>query len=283
MISALFKTLFKGTFLKKLRTIMKIQFPLIALCLLPLTAQNAFAKDESTYTSSAELGFLFKSGNTKSGDVKAAFNLKHEKGQWRNLLKINALAKKTELENEAGEDEFESTDNKWDINTQTNYSLQEDGKNYLYANIAYEQDKFSGFVSQSSLSAGWGRHFWETETSSFFADIGPGIKYDTLRAIPATDTTTATGEESNTSAIIQAQAIYTAKINEHVEFKQYFVAKQALESNKNSAYRSESSITTKLIESLQFKFSFRVDYDTEVEAEYENTNTETSATLIYSF
>lgn len=264
---------------------MKTKLTLVALCLLPLTTQYAFAeeKKESTYTTSAELGFLFKSGNTKSGDIKAAFNLKHEKGQWRNVVNINALAKKTELKDDSGNEEFTTTDNKWDIITQSNYSLHEDGKNYLYANIAYEQDKFSGFVSQSSLSAGWGRHFWETETSSLFADVGPGIKYDTLRAIPATGTTAAIGEESETAAIIQAQMLYTAKINDYVEFKQYFVAKQAVESDKNSAYRSESSITTKLIESLQFKFSFRVDYDTEVEAEFENTNTETSATLVYSF
>jgi putative salt-induced outer membrane protein YdiY len=262
---------------------MKTKLTLAALCLLPLTTTYAFAEKESSYETSAELGFLFKSGNTKSGDIKAAFNLKHEKGQWRNVLNVNALAKKTELENDAGEEEFQTTDNKWDINTQTNYSLEKDGKNYLYANLAYEQDKFSGFVSQSSLSAGWGRHFWETETSSFFADIGPGIKYDTLRAIPATDKTPAIAETSETATIIQAQALYTAKINDYVEFKQYFVAKQAVDSDKNSAYKAESSITTKLIESLQFKFSFSVDYDTEVEAEFENTNTETSVTLVYSF
>jgi len=263
---------------------MKTKLTLAALCLFSLTAHNTHAaEEESTYTSSAELGFLFKTGNTKSGDIKAAFNLKHEKGQWRNVVNINALAKKTEITDEAGDDEFETTDNKWDIITQTNYSLHKDGKNYLYANLAYEQDKFSGFVSQSSLSAGWGRHFWENETSSFFADVGPGVKYDTLRAISATSTTPAIGETSETAAIIQAQMLYTAKINDYVEFKQYVVAKQALESDKNSAYRAESSITTKLIESLQFKFSFRIDYDTDVEPEFENTNTETSVTLVYSF
>lgn len=266
---------------------MKTKLTLIALCLLPLSTQYAFAEtveeDKSTYTTSAELGFLFKSGNTKSGDIKAAFNLKHEHGHWRNALNINALAKKTELENDTGEDEFTTTDNKWDLIAQTNYSFQKKGKNYLYANVAYEQDKFSGFVSQSSLSAGWGRHFWESKKSSFFADIGPGVKYDTLRAIPANGTTPAIAETSETAAIIQAQALYTAKINDFVEFKQYLVAKQALESEKNSAYRSETSISTKLIESLQFKFAFRVDYNTDVEPGFENTNTETSATLVYSF
>ncbi len=223
---------------------------------------------------------LFKTVNTKSGDIKAGLNLKHEEGQWLNSLAFNALAKKLEKEDDVtGKDSFESTDNKWDILGQTNYSLEEGGKNYLYGNLFYQQDKFSSFSYQTSFSAGWGRHWWETETSSFFADIGPGVKYDVIRAIPEA----AISEDGEVAVIMQAQALYTRQINEFVEFKQYFVAKQAFEADKNSVYKSETSLTTKLIDSLQFKFAFRVDYDTEVEPGFEKTNTETSVTLVYSF
>jgi putative salt-induced outer membrane protein YdiY len=265
---------------------MNTKLTLAALCLLPLSTQFAMAEEaseESAYTMSAELGFLFKSGNTKSGDIKAGFNLKHEKDQWLSLFSVNAIAKKLEEENAAGEKEFNTTDNKWDIAAQTNYSLEADGKNYLYGSVAYQQDKFSGFVSQSSLSAGWGRKWHETKTTSFFADIGPGVTHDVHRTEGVNGTPEYVAENSDTNAIIQAQALYTNKINDFVEFKQYLVAKQALESGKNSIYKSETSLTTKLIDSLQFKFALRVDYDTEVAAEYENTNTETSVTLVYSF
>ena len=268
---------------------MKSKIAIAALLLLPFSGQYALAEEATTeeasaFTISAELGMLFKTGNTKSGDIKAALNIKHEEGQWLNLLAFNALAKKLEEEDEVtGKDSFESTDNKWDILGQTNYSLEEGGKNYIYGNAYYEQDKFSGFSYQTSASVGWGRHWWETETSSFFADVGPGVKYDVIRRIDATPTTPAIAETTETAAIIQAQALYTRQINEFVEFKQYFVAKQAFESDKNSVYKSETSLTTKLIDSLQFKFAFRVDYDTEVEEGFENTNTETSVTLVYSF
>ncbi|WP_057830709.1 DUF481 domain-containing protein [Colwellia sp. TT2012] len=261
---------------------MKSKIAAAALLLLPFTGQYALAEEvaeeKSSFTISAELGMLFKTGNTKSGDIKAGLNIKHEAGRWLNSLAFNALAKKLETE-----DEFQSTDNKWDILGQSNYSLEEGGKNYLYGSAYYEQDKFSSFQYQTSASFGWGRHWWETETSSFFADIGPGVKYDVIRASDATDTKLAMEEYSETAAIVQAQALYTKQINDFVEFKQYFVAKQALESGKNSIYKSETSLTTKLMESLQFKFSFRVDYDTEVEQGFENTNTETSVTLVYNF
>jgi putative salt-induced outer membrane protein YdiY len=267
---------------------MKSKIAAAALILLPLTGQYALAEEavveeKPALTVSAELGFLFKTGNTKSGDIKAGINLKHEKDQWLNLLAFNAIAKKIETQDENGNDVFESTDNKWDIAGQSNYSLEEGGKNYLYGSAFYQQNKFNSFAYQTSASLGWGRHWLETETSSFFADIGPGVKYDVIRAEEATATTLAVEEYSETAAIVQAQALYTKQINDFVEFKQYFVAKQAVESEKNSYYRAETSLTTKLIESLQFKFSFLVEHDTEVEAGFENTNTETSVTLVYSF
>ncbi|WP_019029363.1 DUF481 domain-containing protein [Colwellia piezophila] len=268
---------------------MKSKIAIAALLLSPLSGQYALAEDEaeveekSALTVSAELGFLYKTGNTKSGDIKVGINLKHEKDQWLNMLAFNALAKKLETEDENGKDVYESTDNKWDILGQSNYSLEEGGKNYLYGSAFYQQNKFNSFAYQTSASLGWGRHWIDNETSSFFADIGPGVKYDVIRAEPATATTIATEEYSETAAILQVQALYTNKINDFVEFKQYFVAKQAVESDKNSYYRSETSLTTKLIDSLQFKFSFLVEHDTEVETGFENTNTETSVTLVYSF
>jgi len=268
---------------------MKSKIAAATLILLPFTGQYALAEDtaveeKSALTASAELGFLYKTGNTKSGDIKVAVNLKHEKDQWLNMLAFNALAKKLEKTDEVtGDDSYESTDNKWDILGQTNYSLEEGGKNYLYGSAFYQQNKFNSFEYQTSASVGWGRHWWENETSSFFADVGPGVKYDVIRAVPATDADPAVAEYTETAAIVQAQALYTNQINEFVEFKQYFVAKQAVESEKNSYYRSETSLTTKLIESLQFKFSFLVEHDSEVEEGFEKTNTETSVTLVYSF
>ena len=248
---------------------MNRKIALSTLCFLPLVSYTATAADEKPeLTASAELGFLYQTGDTKSADIKAGLTVNHQKEKWRSVVSFNILAKK--LENE--DDEFESTANKWDISAQTNYTIGEAGKNYLYGNLAHEQDKFSGYESQSSFSAGWGRHWFESKTSSFFADIGPGIKHDV-----------ALDGESNTNLIIQAQALYQHKFNENVKFKQSFIARQATESGDNSAYKSETSVTAKLIDSLQLKFALRIDYDTEVATGSENTNSETSMTLIYSF
>jgi len=109
--------------------------------------------------------------------------------------------------------------------------------------------------------------------SSFFADIGPGYKRDVLKD----------PSETKSSFIVQAQALYLRKINEHVEFKQTLSAKYAPKTGENSKYQAESSITTKLIETLQLKFSFKIDHNTEVADGTKRTDTETAVTLVYSF
>ncbi|MEH6595151.1 MAG: DUF481 domain-containing protein [Colwellia polaris] len=251
-----------------------------AICCMPLiaAAEEATApKAKSPYTASAELGMLFKTGDTKSADVKAGFDFTHEAAAWKSTLNLGLLVKKSEEEDENGEDHFETSDQKWTVVGQTNYTIDKASPNYIYGNASYEDDRFSSFDNQSSISAGWGRRWYETEKTTLDADIGPGFKRD---VVSATDTDP---EEVNTAFIVQAQALYTRELNEHVLFKQLFVAKYAPKSDANSTYKARTSIATKLLETLQLKFSFTVDYNTDVDEDKENLNTETAMTLVYSF
>tara|TARA_R110000744_G_scaffold71595_7_gene144355 strand:+ start:2122 stop:2901 length:780 start_codon:yes stop_codon:yes gene_type:complete len=251
-----------------------------ALCFMPLMAlaEEATApKVKSPYTASAELGMLFKTGDTNSADIKSGFDFTHEEAAWKSTVTLGLLIKKSEQEDENGEEHFITSDQKWTAVGQTNYNIDKTSPNYIYGNISYEDNRFSNFKSQSSISTGWGRRWFETEKATLDADVGPGYKRDVIRA---TDTQP---EETKTAFIIQAQALYKREINEHVLFKQLLVAKYAPESGENSTYKARTSITTKLLETLQLKFSFTLDYNTDVEDGKENVNTETAMTLVYSF
>jgi len=259
---------------------------LIVLFLLPLTVfaeevlETAIAVTPE-YTLSAELGFLYKTGNTRSTDMKAGLNLRHEKNQWVSEVAFNYLGKKLETEsvdnNGATETNFLTTDNKWNITTQTNYTISPEGKNYLYGNVTYEEDEFSSFEKQSSVSIGWGRNWYKTKKASLFADVGPGYKHDVIRESGSVM------KHNQDAFIIQAQALYLRKINDFVELRQLFVAKYALDTEENSIYKAETSVTTKLIESLQLKFTLTIDHNTDVEEGFDNTDTQTAMTFVYSF
>lgn len=249
----------------------------LAVCCAPLFTVAEQAKEKPAITSSAELGFLYKTGNTKSADVKAGYDLKYEKDLWRSTLALDLLIKKTDVEDINGDKHLETTDQKWIAESKTNYTLDKNTNSYVYGDVYYEDSRFSGFDNQSTISAGWGREWYKTEVASFFADIGPGYKRDVTMATATEPSVT------NTAFIVQAQALYLRKINEHVDFKQSLTIKYAPESGESSRYRAETSITTKLIQTLQLKFAFKVEHNTEVEEGFEQTDTQTAITLVYSF
>lgn len=240
--------------------------------------KTKYVKIKPILTGSAELGFLYKTGNTNSGDMKTGLDLRFAKDRWLSLLNIDFLIKKADkTDKDTGDIHFKTTDKKWTVASQTNYSLDNSEKHYIYGNIWYEENEFSSFVNQSSVSTGWGRHWYKTNKASLWGDIGPGFKRDQRKA------TTTEPEKTITSWIIQAQALYIRKLGPHVEFKQYVSAKQAIQTGENSIYKAQTSITTKLISTLQLKFTFTVNYNTDVKADKKNLDTQTAVTLVYSF
>ena len=235
------------------------------------------------FTASAQLGLLYLTGNTRSADIKTGIDLRFERSLWRSFFIFDLLVKKTEQEQEQTNDkQLETTDQKWSVLSQTNYTLDAANQNYVYGSAFYEENRFSGFDSQASISIGWGRRWLENKQSSFDADIGPGFKRDILQLTPEEISQGLTNKAQDT-LILQAQALYIRKLNEHIEFKQLMVVKHAIERGQNSIYKAESSITSRLIDSLQLKLNFIVDYNSKVEEDKANLNTETSAVLIYSF
>jgi len=233
------------------------------------------------FTASAQLGFLYLTGNTRSADIKTGLDLRFERDVWRSFFVFDLLVKKTEIESEDSQ-KFETTDQKWSIASQTNYTLDAAKQNYIYGSVFYEENRFSGFDSQASMSTGWGRRWFENKAASFDADVGPGFKRDVTQVTTEEMSKGMTSQTQDT-LILQAQALYIRHINEHIEFKQLFVIKHAIEKGQNSIYKAESSITSKLIDSLQLKVNFVIDYNSKVDDDKANLNTETSVVLIYSF
>ncbi|WP_371377763.1 YdiY family protein [Thalassotalea aquiviva] len=228
------------------------------------------------FSGALEVGAFFNTGDNNSALAKTRADLVHEIGKMRNNYLLDFYARKSEQEEENGDKIYVTTDQKWSTALQSNYVLEDGGKNYVFGFLGYEDDRFNGFDYQSSLAAGWGRRWLETNTSYFDAEIGPGLKVD---AIKETDTISA---ETQKAVIIRAATTYEQNLFDSIQFKQTFSVEMAPKSGENSKFKSISSVTTKLIESLALKFSFYVDHNTEVEGDADNTRTETSLTLVYS-
>jgi putative salt-induced outer membrane protein len=249
----------------------------LAATIIAIPVSSFAAEQIPVFKASAELGALYKTGNNRSADLKAGLDLNYDIGLWRNVFAFDLLVKQTEQTNNVGDKHLQTSDNKWLINAQTNYTIDPNKRNYVYGNISYENNHFGNFETQTSISSGWGRRWIDTKQATFDAEIGPGYKQDVTRAnelIPS---------KKHNTLIVQSQGTYVRKLNEYVELRQVLTAKIAVKSGENSKFKAETSVTTKLIETLQLKFSFIIEHNTDVDVKRKNTDTETAVTLVYSF
>lgn len=231
----------------------------------------------SKLTGSLELGAFFYTGDKNNALAKSRADLSYEVGKLKTSYLIDFFIRKSEEEDDdTGKEEYETTDQKWLLAVQSNYTLEEGGKNYIFGFFGFEDDRFSGFDYQTSMAGGWGRRWLETELSFLDAEIGPGFKVDEVKE------TNEQNNETQKAVIIRAASTFEHKLWDSILFKQVLSAEMTPKSNENSKFKSISSFTTKLIGSLALKFAFTVDHNTEVEADTENTRTETSLTLVYS-
>ncbi|WP_286219631.1 DUF481 domain-containing protein [Thalassotalea agarivorans] len=265
----------------------------VLLALITASSAAAFAEDapppppeeeKPAFTGNVQLGFLYKSGNTHSADLLSGVDIKYDKDRWLSVLDVDLLIKRSTIpDKDTGVESFTTSDQKFTINSQTNYTLNSEKKNYVYGNVWYEQDRFNGFEHQSSASICWGRHWYETENSSLYADIGPGYKIDEVKAV--VDDNGVVVEEAYTAEnfIVQTQATYIRKLSDYVEFQQVVNAKIAVKKGENSIFKAQTDIVSTLVSSLQLKFSLVFDYNTEVADGIENLDSQTQVSLLYNF
>jgi putative salt-induced outer membrane protein len=239
---------------------------LILLATLGALSSNAFAEgeEERNWNASAELGFNFTTGNTKTSSLKSRIDATHELEKWSNSYIFDALRKK---------DNDDVSASKWLISAKGNYKLAEKNA-FLFVVGSREEDKLGVFDNYNTVAFGYGKRFYETSTMTISADVGPGYTF-----FEKNNTTTG----SDNSAIIRASANLTWALSETANFSQAIIINKELSDQKNTKTRLESSLSARLNGSLQMKLGLTVLNNSEVPAGSKKTDTETSVTLVYAF
>lgn len=124
----------------------------------PLHAQAA-------WSTRSEAGFVAARGNTSTETANLKFEIVREADKWRNTFGASGLYGKTSA--------IESAE-RWDARDQVDHLFSE--RAFLFGGVRYEDDRFSGFDYQASVSAGVGRKFIERERTKLAAQIGFGYR-----------------------------------------------------------------------------------------------------------
>ena len=158
---------------------------------------------------------------------------------------------------------------------QSDYKFE--GSQYLFVRGAYEDDRFSGYDFQSSLTTGYGNRVWQRGKRSFLdLSVGGGYRFNRLEE-PEAD-----GNQEEEEAIARLAGKFDYALSETALFRQKLSAEIGLSEN-NTISESETSIQATVVGNLSMKAAYLVQYVSDEPEGSEDTDTQVSVSLLYGF
>jgi putative salt-induced outer membrane protein len=206
----------------------------------------------------AELGGYVSTGNTENVGLSAAITLRREGIEWRHKLRFQA-----DYQESLGV----TTQDRYLAAYEPNWKF--DDRAYLYGAAQYERDRFSGFNSRFSVSAGAG----------YSAIKSPAMKLD-LELGPAFRQTDFIDQTSENSVAARGSLDFGWKLTRGISVTQNA---SAYVEQSNSTISTKSALLTKLIGPLSAQVSYSMQYESMPPIGRKTTDTISRAALVVDF
>lgn len=216
------------------------------------------AQDENGVNTELEFGAIATSGNTEDESISFKGRVEWIDDAWEYNFQLNAF--RSSRQSQLAAQRVYSV-------ASAAYDLTE--ISFVETRLAHEDDRFSGYDSQTDLTVNYGRSLL-TNRENMTLDTTAGIGYRQSKS----------SQNDFDEVILRLAGDYNWDISDSAVFHQLVSAEAGEET---SIFRSESSIETKILENLSLRFSVDIKHQTEVPAGREKTDTATAVTLVMSF
>ncbi|WOH36188.1 DUF481 domain-containing protein [Thalassotalea fonticola] len=238
-----------------------MKYKLLALSI-ALSSTAAIAEEEvKIWSGDVDFGYTNLTGNTEETTTSGKVHVLRESAPWKYVAHFETLYSESNDEKSA---------ERWGAFTRLEYNFTE--KNYVFGRISYDEDKFSGYDSQSTATAGLGWNLIESEDMDW--DFETGVGY---RSAKVEDPLVAEDEEET---IVRLSTLFSWKFSPTASFVQLLSTEIGEE---NTISLSESALKVQVIGQLSLKLSYIVKHTEEVPVDTEDTDTETVVSVTYSF
>jgi putative salt-induced outer membrane protein YdiY len=223
--------------------------------------------DGGWYTS-AEMGAITTSGNTNGTSFTGKVDARHETSNWSNEYIASGFLKEDEIINADGSRSKQRSAERFALSAKAAFKLLTEGTR-AFVLASHQVDKFGAYTRYSSLSIGHGSQWYKSDDKSLDVEIGPGYFHGMH------------GDGTDDSGLtVRGAALFRWNLSPSAWFAQNVSVERGT-SNMHSI--AETSISTKITDTMQMKAGFSLRNDTNVPVDKKNTDTQTSLTMVYSF
>lgn len=239
------------------------------LALVSLIALSAPA--QAQWTGQAELGFLQSAGNTEATSANTKLDLTYETRRWKNNFALAALYSENA--------EF-STAERYEARHQVDYKITD--RLSWFGALRGEQDRFSGFAYQATISTGVSYLFIDTADTKLDFSLGAGYKRSKLETLVKSEA----GEVlDRIEGELETDAVGTLGSNfEHSFTETTKVTNKLLAEfgGDNTAVANDLALQVSMSQSLALAVGFGIRYNSDPPPLSESTDTLTTINLVYN-
>jgi putative salt-induced outer membrane protein len=233
----------------------------------PIVLQAPKIPDGGWFTS-AELGAISTSGNTNGTSVSGKIDARHETPNWSNEYIATGFFKDDQLIAQDGSKYHQRSAQRYMVSAKAAFKLLGEGQRAFVLG-SHVNDKFGAYTRYSSLSVGHGSQWLKTDDSTLDVEIGPGYFH---------------GERANGETESGVTVRGAGQLRWQVSPSAAFAQSVSVEhGTANTHSIAETSLSTKINDTMQMKAGFSARSDTHVPEGKKNTDTQTSLTMVYSF
>lgn len=226
---------------------------------------------QAQWSGKAELGFLSASGNTESKAANTKLDLIHEGARWRNTLGFAALYSEGS--------EF-TTAERYEANYQLDHKFTD--RFSWFAGLRGEQDRFSAFAYQATVSTGASYKFIDSPTTQLTASLGAGYR----RAQPQELIQADSGEvidrikgDAENEPVATLGSSYEHRFTESTKLTNKFIAESG---SDNTAVQDDIALSVSMTPSFALAVGVGVRYNSDPPPLAESTDTLTTVNLVYT-
>ena len=211
------------------------------------------------WTGKGELGFVQASGNTSNSTLDAKLKLSNTWDVWKETLDLEALRAATN-----GVD----TAQRYLATSQTDYALTE--RSFLFGNLAYRRDKFSGFTYQLDASTGYGYKLIDTKTEKLSTQMGVGygrLQYQNT-------------DQTKSNAVVTAGLDYENALTDTTKVVDKFGYTAG---SANQLMHNFLGLEVKMTTALALSVGLDIQHNSNPPAPKKTTDTLTTVNLVFGF
>ncbi len=242
-------------------------YRIIALFLTVLFSLSVYAQDEPAaeaappkkLSGEGGLGLIINSGNTDNESLNGNLKAAYKTSKWKHSFGIDA--RKTTENNS-------TTAERYLLTEKSDYKFGE--RTYAFGAFRYDDDRFSGFEYQASITAGIGWHIIKRENTHLDLEVGAGYRENKIDATGLTEDET----------IGRLAGHFDTLLTESTSFTQDLLVESGEE---NTSSESVTGIKVAMNKTLALKFTYTVKHNSDPPAGNESTDRTTAVTLVYSF